>query len=195
MTDTRTKRHDGVRTLEDLRSRCVIDAETGCWLWRGAMSRGKSGQPTSRVWIPGDGGGRIMTGQRAAWILAGKPLADGHVVWRHRCTNGQCINPYHGAAGSRPQMHAAIAASGRLRGDPRRAVVNAQNRERMLLSPETVLRGERMFAAGALQKEVAAALGICHSSAKKIRLRTHPHSAGRERVISGASVFAWRPAA
>lgn len=190
MTDTRTKRHDGVRTLDDLRSRCVIDTETGCWLWR-------RGHAVARVWLPPDvaGGGRVLPPARAAWMLAGKPLADGHVVWRHRCTNGQCINPYHGAAGSRPQMHAAIAASGRLRGDPRRAVVNAQNRERMLLSPETVLRGERMFAAGALQKEVAAALGICHSSAKKIRLRMHPHSAGRERVISGASVFAWRPAA
>jgi len=38
MTDTRRKRQDGVRTLEDLRIRCVIDTETGCWLWRGAFT-------------------------------------------------------------------------------------------------------------------------------------------------------------
>ena len=196
MTDTRRKRQDGARTLEDLRMRCVIDAETGCWLWRGAMSRSGRGQPTTRVWIPDeDGSGKIMTGQRAAWILAGNPLQDGHVVWRHFCTRGDCISPHHGAAGTRQQMHAAIAASGRLRGDPRRAVVNARNRAGMLVPLEIVQRGERMFAAGALQKEVKAALGISHKSAKLIRIGAHPHSTGRDRVVAGASVFAWRAAA
>lgn len=196
MSDTRRKRQDGVRNIHDLRARCVIDVETGCWLWRGAMSRGERGQPTTRVWIPGaDGGGSIATGQRAAWILAGKPLEDGYVVWRQHCTRSDCISPYHGAAGTRQQMHAAIAASGRLKGDPHRAVINAKNRASTLLPAEIVQRGERMFAAGALQKEVREALGISHNSAKLIRMHAHPHSTGKVRVITGASVFAWRAAA
>lgn len=195
MTDTRRKRQDGVRNIHDLRARCVIDHETGCWLWRGAMSRGERGQPTSRVWLPGEGGGTVATAPRAAWILAGKPLEPGHVVWRHHCARGDCISPYHGATGTRQQMHAAIVADGRLRGDPHRAVVNAKNRRAMLVPAEKVLRGERMFAAGALQKEVKAALGISHRSAKLIRLRAHPHSTGKVNVVSCASVFAWRAAA
>lgn len=196
MTDPRRKRQDGVRTLEDLRGRCVVDAETGCWLWRGALSHGSRGQPTTRVWLPdGEGGGTVATGQRAAWLLAGKTLRPGHVVWRQLCTRSDCINPQHGAAGTRPQMHAAIVASGRLRGDPRRAAINARNRLSMLVPVETVRRAERMFAAGAMQKEVVAALGISQQSAKRIRIGVHPHSAGRLCVVPAASVFAWRAAA
>lgn len=196
MTDTRRKRQDGVRTLEDLRIRCVIDSETGCWLWRGAMSRGDRGNPTARVWIPSDdGGGTIATGQRAAWLLSGKPLDPEHVVWRHRCTRSDCINPQHGAAGTRRQMHTAIAESGRMRGDPRRAAVNSRNRQAMLLPVETVRRAEAMFAAGAMQKEVCAALGISNGSAKRIRIGAHPRCAGRVNVVANASVFAWRAAA
>lgn len=198
MTDTRRKRQDGVRTLEDLRSRCVIDAETGCWLWRGAMSRGERGQPTTRVWLPAaapGGTATTATAPRAAWLLAGKQLQPGHVVWRQHCTRSDCINPHHGAAGTRPQMHAAIVASGRLRGDPRRAAINARNRASTLLPVETVRRAERMYAAGAMQKEVRAALCISARSAQMIRQGLHPHSVGRVNVVAGASVFAWRAAA
>lgn len=197
MTDTRRKRQDGVRTLEDLRIRCVIDAETGCWLWRGAMSRGERGQPTTRVWLPPQPGtaARTMTAPRAAWLLAGKQLQPGHVVWRKHCTRGDCINPHHGAAGTRPQMHAAIVASGRLRGDPRRAAINARNRASTLLPVETVRRAERMYAAGAMQKEVRAALGISANSAAQIRKGLHPNCSGQVRAVANASVFTMRAAA
>lgn len=198
MTDTRRKRQDGVRTLLDLRARCVIDAETGCWLWRGAMSRHRRGQPTTRVWLPpcvGGGAAKIATAPRAAWLLAGKPLPDGHVVWRHHCTRADCINPYHGAAGTRQQMHAAFVADGRLRGDPHRAVVNAKNRRSTLVPVGKVRQAEAMFSAGALQKDVRSELGISANSAALIRKGLHPHSATRQQVVANASVFAWRPAA
>lgn len=198
MADTRRKRQDGVRTLLDLRSRCVIDRETGCWLWRGAMSRHRRGQATTRVWIPGGGvcgPARIATAPRAAWLLAGKPLQDGQVVWRHHCTRGDCINPYHGAVGTRQEMHAAFVADGRLRGDPRRAVINSKNRRGMLVPIGTVRRAEAMFASGAMQKDVQADLGISANSAALIRKGLHPHCAARQQVVANASVFAWRPAA
>ena len=192
MADTRRKRQDGVRTLLDLRERCVIDQETGCWLWRGAMSRGR-GQPTSRVWLPSDakaeGAGTVMVAARAAWILAGKPLQAGQVVWRSQCTRSDCINPHHGAAGTRPEMHAAFVADGRLRGDPWRAVVNAKNRRSTILPVEKVRAAEAMFAAGATHKEVRAALGMSSETAARIRDGLHPHSAGRQRVVANASVF------
>jgi len=38
---------NGVRTIEDLRLRCVVDEITGCWLWRGAFTQG-----VGAVWLP-----------------------------------------------------------------------------------------------------------------------------------------------
>lgn len=197
MTDTRAKRQDGVRTLEDLRARCVIDGETLCWVWRGATVTNAKGRGTdvSRVWLPAEVAGRpqVMTASRAAWLLDGNDLPPGHVVWRSRCHCRElCINPQHGAAGTRRQMFDAFIANGRLRGDPRRAVVNARNREGMLLPVDIVRRGEALFAAGALQKAVRAELGISAGAARRIRLGVHPRSAGRDRVVANASVFAMK---
>lgn len=194
--DTRRKRQDGVRTLADIRDRCVIDDETGCWLWRGAMSRSTTRRvvPTSRVWLPEgmDAGGQptITTAGRAAWVLSGRALPKGHVVWRSVCHRCDCVNPAHGTAVTRQAMHKAIAASGRLRGDPVRAAVNARNRASLLTPREIVLQAEAMFAAGCLQKDVRAALGLCGATAARIRRGVHPHSSARHGLLRGASVFA-----
>lgn len=198
MTDTRRKRADGVRTIEDLRQRCVIDAETGCWLWRGAFTRSscRRGQATTRVWLPDlHGKAQTCTATRAAWLLAGKPLAPGEVVWRHVCRSSECIHPGHGKAGTRTAMHAAFAADGRLRGDPRRAVVNARNRECLLTPVETVRQAEAMFAAGAMAKEVRKAFGFGANTAARIRDGLHPNCAAQQRLVANASVFAMRAAA
>ncbi len=195
MTDTRNKRRDGVHTLDDLRGRCRIDDETGCWLWAGALSRStnRNVTPTSRVYLPRpDGsGGDLTTGQRAGWLLSGRSLKDGQVVWREVCWRHLCINPDHCRAGTRRQMHEALAASDRLKGDPRRALANAKNVERQLLPAAVVARAEAMFADGALQREVCAELGISQGPAARIRRGTHPNCAARQKLLRGASVFSW----
>ena len=196
MTDTRRKRQDGIRTLAGIKGRCVIEAETGCWLWRGAFSCKASGrgQPTSRVWIPGwqAKSGTTTTAPRAAWLLAGNDLPPNGVVWRHVCRNSECINPKHGKGGTRAQMFEAFVADGRMRGDPKRAAVNAQNRRSQLVSVERVREAEAMFAAGALQKDVCAALSLGNAAAAKIRKGQHPNSSGARATIPAASVFGWR---
>lgn len=194
MTDLRSKRKDGVRTLADLRSRCVISDETDCWIWRGATSRRRnakgnpSGQPAGRVWLPDTG--KAETTVRASWLLSGRSLGPGEVVWHHRCTEPLCINPDHCRAGTKQRMYAAMIADGRLRGNPRRAAVNARNRSVQLLPVETVRKAEAMFAAGAMQKTVRAELCICPGVAARIRKGLHPHCSSAQRVIYGASVFA-----
>lgn len=198
MIDPRRKRQDGIRTLDDLQGRCVIDRETLCWIWRGAVFRNAAGSDTTRVWLPdADGKGRVMTAPRAAWILSGRKLPAGHIVWRARChCSALCISPQHGAAGTRQDMFAAFVRDGRLRGDPRSAVINARNRMAGVVPLGVVRQAEAMFAAGALQKEVKAALGISHQTAAKIRKGIHPHSAARGvKVVANASVFTWRAAA
>lgn len=199
MTDTRTKRNDGIRSLNAIKGRCFVDSETGCWLWRGAMVRSTTRKigPTTRVWLPAGACGErasITTAAKAAWMLAGKALPDGCVVWRHVCTRTDCINPAHGKSGTRQEMHKAMASSGRHKGNPMRAVVNAQNRASMLTPVDVVRRAEVMFAAGELQKTIRAELGIQRTTAVLIRRGLHPHSSGRQVLVPMASVFAWRPA-
>lgn len=188
MTDTRNKRQDGVRTLEDIRIRCVIDGETGCWIWRGAFSVKRCGHATPRVWMSNEK--RSEVAGRAAWLLSGRKIKPGQVVWRSVCTNTRCINPEHGKAGARTQMMVEFVADGRLRGNPKRALVNAKNCARQLLSVETVRRAEAMFAAGAMQKDVRRELGISQAPAARIRNGLHPNSAASQGVVRGASVFA-----
>ncbi len=193
-----THRRDGVRTLDDIKGRCWVDPITGCWQWRGAVSKSTKGRkiaPTSRVWVPeAFGASKITTAHRAAWLLAGNTLAPGHVVWRSVCHNDECINPAHCSAGTRREMFDQIVESGVLRGTALRKAVNARNCRVQALPADKVRLGEAMFQAGALQKEVRKALGIGVETARKIRRGTHPYSSGRDGLSTAPSVFNWRPA-
>jgi hypothetical protein len=196
MTDTRRKRQDGIKTLADIKGRCVIDSETGCWLWRGAMSTDgrRKGQPTSRVWIPQSQHtpGGTTTAPRAAWMLSGRELSPEQIVWRHVCGNAACINPAHGKAGTRQDMFADLVACGRLRGDPRRAAINARNRASQLVSVERVRQAEALFAGGWLQKDIVKLMRIGNDTAAKIRRGLHPNCAKAPSTVPVASVFGWR---
>jgi len=181
------------RTLQDLKDRCRIDAETGCWLWSMAtMTSGSSVVPVVHLHRqPGEERSKHTTtpAAREAWRLAGKPLKPGHVVWRHGCSGGLCINPDHCRAGTRSEMLAGVAATGRNRGKPERAALNTRARLRMVKPVDVVRQAEAMFAAGKLQKEVRAALGLSQKTASAIRQHCHPHSSGRQLLVRGASVF------
>lgn len=196
MTDTRRKRDDAIKTLADMKARCFVD-EHGCWIWRFAIHKRKKGSPVPVAYgvppfveHPGP-----VPAARLAWILSGKPLGDGQVVWRSKCANASCINPDHRTASTKQQMHKALAASGRLKGNPERAAINARNRLGMVKSVAVVRQAEAMFKAGMLQKDVRAALGLASKTAKCIREGRHPHSAGRAHVAKQASVFAWAASA
>lgn len=84
----------GVRDLEDLRQRCRIDAETGCWLVRGARHKGSVG-----IWLPQLGKSVSLT-YAMAWLLTGKPAPKGH-LWVATCGNTACGNPAHRKLGTR----------------------------------------------------------------------------------------------
>ena len=189
----------GVRGLGDILARCKVNDETGCWEWTGAMSYPR-GYPTPNVHL---GAGALGSGTksntisaaRAAWLLAGRPLKRGHVVWRHICMadqHGLCVNPAHARSGTRQQMCAAMVASGHNRGSDLRRLVNAKNRAPMIKPAEVVRKAEAMFDSGATTKAVCEALKLTGETARAIRLRQHPHSTGRVNVLPGASVFHMR---
>jgi hypothetical protein len=182
----------GVRCLDDLMARCRVDEITGCWIWSGAVSRSNTRdvQPTTRVWLPDAevlGAGKLMTAGRAAWILAGKKAGPRDVIFKHVCHDVLCINPAHACAVTRAEMHRRLAASGLLRGDPVRAVVNRQNMLKMATPPEVVRQAEAMLDEGRMCKEVRARFGLASETVALIRNGRHPNSAGR--TVRGASVF------
>lgn len=194
MTDTRNKRSDGVRTLQDLKDRCRIDAETGCWIWSLAISdNGKVGSSrTPRVSLPAGVIGpkrTTSTAPRASWLLSGRKLGDKQVVWR-TCLNDECCAPNHLKAGTKAEEGAWMTQSGHRRGKPERAAVNLRNVLKMATPPEVVRRVEALFAAGTLQKDVQAVTGLRAETLRSIRLGRHVNSTKRQRVVPQASVFA-----
>jgi hypothetical protein len=193
-SDQRTKRGDGVRTLQDIKNRCVIDVETGCWRWSMAMSNnGKPGSSmTPRVSVPpGVIGPNRSTSStpRVAWLLSGKTLGEKHLVWR-TCRCDECCAPHHLIAGTRAQEGVWMARSGHRRGKPDRTAVNLRNMLKMATPPHVVQRVEAMFAQGMLQKEISAATGLRSETLRRIRLGQHVNSSKRQRLVAQASVFA-----
>ena len=187
-----------IACLADMRGHCRIDDDSGCWLWSRSIAN-KNGTPTPTVYIrPGLLGnplGIVMSAARASWLLSGHSLQKGHVVWRHVCEAGRCINPDHCRAGTFKQMGAAISATGRNRGDPVRAAINARCRNGNIKSVETVRAAEAMFAENRMQKDIQAELGLSHATVVRIRNYLHPNSTSRQQVVNGASAFSWRGAA
>ena len=185
-----------MRTLDDIRDRCRIDAITGCWKWAMAMSDGGK-QGASKVPRANIPAGVIAeksissTASRAAWILAGKPLTSGQVVWRTCCVES-CVNPDHMQAGTKKQEGAWVRASGHNQGNPRRAAINlAVNAKSQALSQNVVRDIEGWLAAGRMQKDLAAELGVHKATISKIANGKHMH---QRAGIRASSVFAWRPA-
>ncbi len=178
----------GIRTLEDLRGRCVIDSDTKCWVYR--VTR----QPHSReawdinVWLSEHR--RSETLQRAAWLLAGRELSRGPrwSVWR-TCDDAACCNPAHLLAGTRHEMGAWMQRTGRMRGLPERAAINQRIK---LASGTCVLTHELadwIRDSSQTGRAMAHALGCSPQVVSRVRL-------GRtwKRTLPAASVFHWRPA-
>lgn len=83
-----------IRTLDDLKARCEVDEQTGCWVWTG--SRDANGHPKPYIINPSNGQGAQMSGARALLLLTGQPVVDGHAYVRvATCTNEACVSPEH----------------------------------------------------------------------------------------------------
>lgn len=91
----RRQRNDGLRTLEGLRERCVIDDITHCWNYGGGTTT--EGLPS--IWFP-PLQIRTTPGVILCWLETGKRPAAG-VVWHRTCDSLLCCNPGHRKAGTR----------------------------------------------------------------------------------------------
>jgi hypothetical protein len=179
----------GIRNLDDIKARCLVDEITGCWEW--GMSYSDKGTPRCHV-VPGVLGEKRCTtsAYRAAFLMTGKRARTHDVIFR-TCRNPKCCNPEHLLALTQKAMGAKISAMGYLRGDPKRAVINNRNMAASRTPVEVVRKAEAMFAEGMLIKDIAIELGIHKQTAALICRGKHVNSSGRQQVIAGASVFGW----
>jgi len=178
----------GIRTLEDLRIRCAVDDDTGCWHWRLSKCDGVPKVHVTHPALPRPG--HIMRGRRAALLLArGRDLPAGHVAYaRLQCTSKDCVNPAHCQSGDRDAHGVYLAKSGRVKGllsksKASRAMWDKRGRK---VTPEVrahILASEA--STYALAKELSLSQFAVWSVRQKGAVHT-PH-------LAQASVFTWRP--
>jgi len=175
--DTRKKRQDGIRTPEDLLMRCRIDEATGCWLWSGACCEGYP-----RVWLADVG--RVTTGPSAAFYVSRGGLPPQGTVAYMRCICPTCVNPEHVLIGTKKQAGAHLAKSGKLKGDPARAVRNTLNARRSIAKLTPEIAAEIRASSGTLV-ELGQRFGVAPSCISAVRTG----KTWRDSVVHGASVF------
>lgn len=165
------RKGSGVRTLDDLRARCVVDADSGCWVYQGARAASGGGN----VWIDGTA---ASLGAAVCRLVRGRPPQPGE-VWHSVCGDKRCCNPRHRRAGTKRTM---MLAAGVKRTPDHLARMAARKTK---LTPEQVawIRS----AVDLPLPEVAAATGISVGHACSVR------SGRRVPGRHGASVFTWRP--
>lgn len=172
----------GIKTLEDIRLRCFVDPETDCWLWRLSAQAG-----VPRVSMFWEGEERKFRGRRASWLMAGRPLPKGHVVYAKLCCQELlCMNPDHAQAGTRKQHGLWLRRSGLIKGLPKKiAAARASATARRKLTAERVLA---IRAGGKSDYAFADEFGVSQFAVWSARtFRSWKH------VRAPASVFSWRP--
>lgn len=122
-------RTTGIRTIDNLRDRCWINDITGCWHWRGALSKGT----TPSMWLP-------MLRQHVGLATAICALTTGASpkpgqIWHCTCETRFCANPAHRMAGTRSSQ---MLACGLVRSPLARARMSAGRRAKSMLSDEAV---------------------------------------------------------
>lgn len=182
---------NGVRSLEDIRLRCRVDELTECWLWSLCIGSGN----TPKVGIPAgvlSDREQVMSTAKASWLLSGRKLEAGQVVWRAHCGDSHCVNPQHCAALLRGDMRRACGESNREKGSIKRAAANRATSAASACPPAMVAEVEKRLKQGKKQRDIAAELTVSRDTVHRISAGKHLYSAGRTApLLRAASVFTW----
>lgn len=167
----------GIRTAEDLKSRCKIDPydEHSCWIWRHAVD--ERGLPKLHF-----AGSTMTIANVMARLKTGAAPVRG-AVWFAQCLERRCCNPAHFAQGT----HSAATKRGRkANGLLHQTKLTAARRARAKLTEQQADEIRTSTESPAL---IAARYGIGKSQVHRIRRGTN----WRPLPTSASSVFAWRP--
>lgn len=171
----------GIRTRSDIRLRCDVDVDTGCWRWRGARS--SCGRASLRLACCG---GKVTTlGQAACFFRTGL-LPPRGIVWHPTCKTMDCANPAHRTPGTRSSQLLRLELT-------RSPVQRARMSQGRVASVGKLTPADVDAIRGMVDvplAEIAARFGISETWASDVR-------AGKKRVFDrgaiGSSAFTWRP--
>lgn len=184
----KTKYCGGIRNLQGLKDRCVVNDENGCWNWSQSVD---NGAPKVHLLLT-DGRRIVSRGRRAALIVKSgmKQLPPGRIVYAAvGCTSPICVNPDHAKEGDRFDAGAAHCKSGILRGNPvRLAAVYRMAEKRRKLTQEQV---DEIRAGDRSDYYYAAQFGVSQFAVWCVRTG----KTWRPKAAANSSVFNWRPAA
>lgn len=116
----------GVRTLEDLRLRCVCRPGDDCWRYRDARGRAPRPGVTPKVWVYGEGCTVPVT--VAAWQLAGRERPAAGLRIGRTCDAGDCVNPAHLAAMKQKDLMAHAVRRGAFNTPARKVALEVAQR-------------------------------------------------------------------
>lgn len=166
----------GIRTIEDLRLRCVCTPLDDCWRLRTARGRPMPKDMRHSINVHGVGG---MTATRAAWMLAGKKLRNGMAIFRV-CESYDCVNPKHLKQGSRGDVARHNATQGRF-GSKEQLAPLAASRARRTKATSAHIR--LIVESGLPSRDLASQVPLSRGRINAIR---------RERAgMPANSVFSW----
>ena len=161
-----------------IRGGCFIDPDTGCWLWRGATSKGKNkdeGYPVyPRVYMVNytkDPSGKtktVQSGGRAVWHAMTKtPIPNGYRVYHVQCSKNLCLNPAHLDCGPTKAWGESVSQKGIWKQQPRR--ISANRRTGLKLAAASPEQAAIICASDKSNKELIHELGLTRGVVSNIR--------------------------
>lgn len=183
------RRLDGIVTIDDLRQRCYVDEDSGCWHLRGANGERMPEKARHIVWSHAHM--RRLTSTQAGWLLShpGREIPAGRLVHR-TCESHDCCAPAHLRCVTKAQFGKFQIATGRLKTPAKVAAGRAAPSPHRKLSAELK---QWLVESQQSGREAAHGLGITPSRASRLR-RLHKEQQ-ESRPIASVFDFAMRAAA
>ena len=155
------------RTVKEVKDRCVVDSETGCWIWKGAFGNG-----VPYVYAPTlDGRMATMCGRKAVKQLElGRPLQAGYRAYG-TCGNDACLNPGHIDEITPAEWGQRTIETGAWRGSIKRIKASRANGRKMSAVSEDEYR--QILVADGTMREIAERFGKSIYVVEKVRSGKH----------------------
>jgi hypothetical protein len=150
----------GIRTIEDVRQRCYVNPETGCWHWRGSM---KYGLPQASI------GGNCVSVRR--WVYAqGSPIVRKRTMIVPKCGHRDCVSPSCAVGKEGVNFSRWLVDQGYLHTPAHRQAIREASRSSRIakLNPAKAVEIAKRVLAGEDRDRIAGEFGITRNHVNKV---------------------------
>jgi len=171
----------GIRSVEDLRLRCRIDSDTGCWHWSLSITQG-----SPKVHFVLDGMRMAARGRRAAVLLSGRPIPKDHIAFAAKhCKSDDCVNPEHAVCSNVANHRTRLKILGLCKSPAKTAA--ALRTARTKLSKLSLEKAREIRASDETYVALGKRYGVAPSCIGSVK-----RGEAWKETMSAASVFTWR---